>query len=128
MNILVVQDNKDLGLIWCRFLCRHGLFAHLVTNQEDAFAAINDNHYDALVVEPAMEDGGGIPVADFATYRNPDIAILAVTKSTFFSDGSIFAMIPNVRGFMRTPVRPSDLVAYLEHCAQRREVETRCEA
>ncbi len=119
VRILVVQDNEDLGRIWCRFLARSGLVADLSLSREDALNALKDTSYDALVIEPAMPDGGGIPVADFATYRNPEIAIIAVTKSTFFSDGSIFGLIPNARGFLRTPVRPADLVAYLEYCASR---------
>ena len=115
MNILVVQDSKDLGEIWCRFLMRQGMHADLATTEDEAIELLSATDYDAMIVEPALSDGGGIPVTDFATYRNPDISILAVTKSSFFSDGSIFAMIPNARGFLRTPVRPDDIGAYLEH-------------
>lgn len=115
MNILVVQDNRDLGEIWCRFLMRRGMSVDLATSEEEAIELLSMRDYDSMIVEPALRDGGGIPVTDFATYRNPDISILAVTKSTFFSDGSIFAMIPNARGFLRTPVRPDDIGAYLEH-------------
>jgi len=115
MNILVVQDNTDLGEIWSRFLTRRGMEVDLASTEAEAIELLSSQDYDCMIVEPALKDGGGIPVTDFATYRNPDISILAVTKSTFFSDGSIFAMIPNARGFLRTPVRPDDIGAYMDH-------------
>ena len=115
MRVLVVQDNSDLGTIWCRFLARQGLHATLVTSETEAIEALENNHYDALVLEPVLEGGGGLGVADLAAFRHPDMPIIAVTKSTFFSDGSIFSVIPNARGLLRTPLRPDDLVAYLEH-------------
>lgn len=111
--------------MWCRFLRRAGLDVDLAVTQTDAFQALERHAYDALIIEPALSDGGGLPVSDLATYRNPGIAILAVTKSSFFSDGSIFGLIPNARGFLRTPVRPGDLMAYLEYCTSRGRSEER---
>lgn len=120
VHILVVQDNRDLGAIWCRFLTRHGVSAHLATSEAEAIEALEAQSFDALVLEPVLDGGGGLCVADIAAYRQPDLPIIAVTKSEFFSDGSIFSIIPNARGFLRTPVRPEDLFAYLEHCTTRK--------
>lgn len=119
MRVLLVQDNADLGAIWKRFLKRHGIHAHLATTQAEAIDALENTHFDALVLELVLPDGGGIAVADFAAYKSPEIPVIAVTKSSFFSDGSIFEVVPNARCLMRTPVRPDDLVAYLEHCAEK---------
>jgi DNA-binding response OmpR family regulator len=116
VRVLLVQDNADLGAIWQRFLHRHGIEAHLVTTQAAAMDALEDAPYDALVLELVLPDGGGIAVADFAAYKNPEIPVIAVTKSSFFSDGSVFEVVPNARCLMRTPLRPDDLVAWLEHC------------
>ncbi|MBD3625065.1 MAG: hypothetical protein HUJ24_06740 [Rhodobacteraceae bacterium] len=116
MRILLVQQSEDLGAIWCRFLKRHGVAADFAGTQQKALAALEASDYDALVIDPVLDGcGGGLPVADFATFRNPDIVILAVTGSSFFSEGSIFDLIPNARGVMHTPMRPDDLLAYLEH-------------
>ncbi len=119
MRVLLVQDNADLGEIWKRFLKRQGIDARLATTQADAIAALEERVYDAVVLELVLPDGGGIAVADFAAYKYPDIAVIAVTKSGFFSDGSIFEVVPNARYLLRTPLRPDDLVAYLEHCSHR---------
>lgn len=117
LRLLVVQDNADLGQIWCNFLRRRGVDVTLVTNGEDAVRAIAMDPFDALIIEPVLS--GGLPVADFATFRNPEIIIIAVTKSDFFSGGALFDLIPNVRGVLRPPVRPEDLAAYLEHFVDR---------
>lgn len=116
MRVLVVQGNADLGAIWCRFLTREGIEADLASTQEEALRHIATEDYDALVIDPVLSaDEGGLPVADFATFRNPDILVIAVTTSTFFSGGSIFEMMPTARGILRTPLRPGDLLAYLQH-------------
>ncbi len=129
VRILLVQDNPDLGTIWCRFLRRHGLEVILATTQAEAAAALARQPFDVLILEPALgAAAAGLPVADLATYHNPGIAILAVTKSSFFADGAVFSLIPNARGVLRTPLRPDDLLAYLEHFGARGHDAARAEA
>lgn len=114
VRILVVQDISDLGGIWCAFLRRRGLSAQLATSLKEAMDVLSMESFDALIFDPATSDGA-LPLADFATYRNPNIKILAVTASMFFSDRTVFSLIPNARGVLRQPVRPEDLAAYMEH-------------
>jgi len=86
-------------------------------------AAINKLRFevfDALVLDLVLPDGGAIAISDYATYRCPDVPIIAVTSTSFFSDGSIFDLIPNARSLMRTPLRPDDLAAVLEHYVPRK--------
>lgn len=61
--------------------------------------------FDALVLDLVLPDDGAIAISDYATYRYPDVPIIAVTSTSFFSDGSIFDLIPNARSLMRTPLR-----------------------
>jgi hypothetical protein len=56
-------------------------------------------------------------VADYAQYRQPDAALIFVTDTTFFSDGSIFSLIPNARAFLQSGTPPDDLAALVEHCS-----------
>ncbi len=59
--------------------------------------------------------GSALAVADLAGYRYPDIRIVFVTSSSFFSDGSIFNLNPNARAFMQADNPPEDLTAVIEH-------------
>jgi DNA-binding NtrC family response regulator len=115
MRVLIVEHNEDLGRLWASFLDRQGLNVTLATCQKDAIAAMRFEEFDALVLELVLPDGGAIAISDYATYRFPEAPIITVTNSSFFSDGSIFDLIPNARGMMRTPLRPSDLAAMVEH-------------
>lgn len=116
MRVLIVEHNEELGRIWARFLEMRGLVVELATSQKDAIANMRFNDFDALVLELVLPDGGAIAISDYATYRFPDIPIITVTSGSFFSDGSIFQLMPNARGLMRTPFKPDDLAALLEHC------------
>ena len=63
--------------------------------------------------------GPGARRRRFATYRNPEIPIIAVTARGFFSDSAIFELIPNARGLLRAPLRPEDMAALVEHYGSR---------
>jgi DNA-binding NtrC family response regulator len=115
MRVLIVEHNADLGRLWSRFLARRGVDSDLATSQAEAIKFLRFNDYDALVLELVLPDGGAIAISDYATYRNPAVPIITVTNSSFFSDGSIFELIPNARSMMSVPVRPDDLAAVVEH-------------
>lgn len=117
MRILLVQHNRDLSELWARFLQRQGVEVKQAATQLAAIDLIRFEKFDALVLDLVLPDGGAIAISDYATYRCPDVPIIAVTSTRFFSDGSIFDLIPNARSLMRTPVRPDDLAAVLEHYA-----------
>lgn len=124
MRVLIVEHNEELGRIWSNFLRGRGLTVELATSQKDAIANMRFNDFDALVLELVLPDGGAIAISDYATYRFPNIPIITVTSGSFFSDGSIFQLMPNARGLMRTPFKPDDLAALLEHCDEEESAET----
>ncbi len=115
MRVLIVEHNEDLGRIWASFLERNGLSVTLATSQTEAVDKMRFSEFDALVLELVLPDGGAIAISDYASYRFPDAPIITVTSSSFFSDGSIFDLIPNARGILRTPLRPDDLAAMITH-------------
>jgi len=115
MRILLVQHNEYLSNLWTRFLQRQGVEVVQAATQGEAINLLRFEAFDALVLDLVLPDGGAIAISDFATYRFPDVPIIAVTSTSFFSDGSIFDLIPNARSLMRTPLRPDDLAAVLEH-------------
>lgn len=128
MRVLIAENNADLGLFWGRFLERKGCKVTLATTQKEAIAAMRFEDFDALVIDLVLPDGGAIALSDYATYRFPDIAIITVTSSNFFSDGSLFEIMPNARGVMRAPFRPDDLAALLDHCVTQTESQVSAEA
>ena len=115
MVVLIVASNPALSLIWARHLERQGHAVALVHSQDDAVSYMAENHVDVIVLDLMLEDGAALAVADYASYRHPQSAIVFTTNTTFFSDGSIFNHIPNAAAFVEEQTPPGDLAAIVEY-------------
>ena len=115
MQVLIVEYNRDIAGIWAAFLSGQGLDCTLAGSAAEAYAALRQRPFDALVLDMELPQGEAIAVADFATYRNPEMPIIAVTAHGFFSDSAIFELVPNARGVLQEPLRPEDMAALIEH-------------
>jgi DNA-binding NtrC family response regulator len=124
MRVLIVENNEDLGRFWGSFLRRRGVDVTLATTQRGAIEHLRFDEFDAMVVELVLPDGGAIAISDYAAYKYPNMPIIPVTSTSFFSDGSIFEIMPNARGILRTPFRLDDLAAILEHCRSKSGTST----
>jgi DNA-binding NtrC family response regulator len=119
MHVLIVEEHLSRGQIWKQFLERQGATVCFVSNSDAATEALNCRKFDALVINIAMANAAVLAVSDLAGYKNPDIAIITVTSGSFFSDGSIFKLIPNVYGCVGGDVLPKDLVDIVSHYASK---------
>jgi len=117
-QVLIVEAQENLGMLWQRFLERQGFDVALAGNQPDAIDKLQFDHWDVLVIDLMLPDASVLAISDFASYKNPDISIIVVSANSFFSDGSIFDLWPNVRGFMNQPIEPDDLAAVVDHCTR----------
>lgn len=119
MRILIVEHDLEVARLWASFLERQGMVCDVARTGEEAYAALRERSFAALVLDVELADGEALQVADFASYRDPDIPIIAVTPRNFFSDGTIFELIPNARGLLHAPLRPEDMAALVEHYGAR---------
>jgi DNA-binding NtrC family response regulator len=115
VQVLIVGHDRDLAGIWAGFLARQGVTCTIAGTAVEARTALRRQPFAALVLDVELPDGDAIAVADFASYRNPDLPIIAVTARGFLSDGAIFELIPNARGLLRAPLRLEDMAALVEH-------------
>jgi len=115
LRVLIAQPNSELGAIWAKFLEREGVTVTLVSSQSEALKVLRHQSFEALILEMVLEDGGAIAIADFAAYRLPDVPVITVNSSSFFSDGSIFQLMPNVQSVMQAPVGGEDLAAVVSY-------------
>lgn len=125
MRVLLVQHNLGLSDLWAAHLKRQGVEVVQAYTQAQAIQILRFDSFDALVLDVILPDGGAIAISDYATYRQPDVPIIAVTGGSFFSDGSIFELIPNARSLMRIPLRPDDLMALLDHYTPRKRSDVK---
>lgn len=115
MRVLIVEGDVNRGKLWSSFLEKQGAEIILASNQEVAVAKLESIRFDALIINVAVSNTSVFAVSDIAAYRNPEIAIIAVTSGSFFSDGSIFSLIPNARGCVADSVSPKDLSEIVHH-------------
>ncbi|KAB7614742.1 response regulator [Amylibacter sp. SFDW26] len=116
-QVLIVESDENLGNTWRGFLERHGFDVALAQTQKQALDSLRFDICNVLIIDLMMPDSSSLAITDFASYKNPDISIIVVSASSFFSDGSIFEILPNARGFMNQPIEPDDLVAVVDHCS-----------
>jgi len=115
MKVLIVESTVALAEVWCRHLSRQGAEVTVATTSDAAVEMISDDPFDVIVLDLVLDEGSALAVADFAQYRLPDCNVIFVTDTTFFSDGSIFAITPNARALVRSSAPPEDLAAMVEH-------------
>jgi DNA-binding response OmpR family regulator len=117
MQVLIVEAESGLAGVWSRHLERLGCTVQVAATQEAAVTALQQRSVDVIVLDLTLADGSAFAVADFASYRRPAARVVFVTRSTFFSDGSIFSHVPNACGFFRIDTPPEDLAAIVRHYA-----------
>ena len=115
MRVLIVEGDRALTEVWKRHLERLGASVAVAVSQSEAVTHLQNEFVNVIVLSLDLVDGSAFAVADFASYRHPSARVVFVTRSTFFSDGSIFRLIPNTAAYIATETRPEDLAAIVEH-------------
>jgi len=115
LQVLIVESSAELANVWAGHLRRQGAEVAIAHDADDAIARIGAVDFDVLVINLELQSGSSLAVADFAEYHSPGTSVIFVTSTGFFSDGSIFSLVPNVRALVDTDTPPSDLAAMVEH-------------
>jgi len=117
MKALIAESQESLSLIWAQHLERLGVEVERAHAPSDIMRKLHLHEFDAVIMNLKFPNASVLALSDLATYRNPKVAIILVTADRFFSDGSIFDLVPNARGFVNDKVKPDDLAAMIEHFA-----------
>ena len=115
MKALIVENRAALGELWQRHMRRLGVSAELATSYGEALAALEAGVFDVMVLDLVLENGAAFALSDYASYRHPEMRVIFVTNTGFFSDGSIFNYCANACALVPTATPPDDLAAMVEH-------------
>ena len=115
MNVLIVESDADLRNVWRRHLERQSATVCHAGSQAEAVAKLQSCDVQVIVLSLDLTEGSALAVADFASYRRPDARVIFVTRTRFFSDGSIFQLALNTAAFVAAETAPEDLAAIVEH-------------
>jgi len=72
MKVLIVENIKELGLLWQRALQRLGAEVVFVQTQSAAIRCLMDQSYDIIVLDLVLESGSAFAISDFANYKRPE--------------------------------------------------------
>jgi CheY-like chemotaxis protein len=117
LSVLIVEPEEPLARLWGNALTRLGAEVMWVAGQSAAVAALTDSASDVIILNLELTEGSALAVADFAGYRRPTSRVVFVSRSSFFSDGSIFSVAANARAFLPLGTPPEDLAAMVAHYA-----------
>jgi len=79
MNILIVEDNKELAVEVYDFLCNTGYICKIANTCSDALEEINSNDYDAMLLDLGLPDGDGFEVLKTVRKSKSKIAVIVIT-------------------------------------------------
>lgn len=119
MKVLIVESEPNLADIWCRHLRRLNMDVSVATTQAEATLQIIKTCPEVMILDLILKNGSALAVSDFASYRSPETQVIFVTNTSFFSDGSIFALCPNACAHVQIDTPPEDLLAMVEHYGRR---------
>lgn len=79
MNILIVEDNKDLVVEVYDFLCKVGYICKISNTCSDALEELNSNDYDAMLLDLGLPDGDGFEVLKVVRKTKSKMAVIVIT-------------------------------------------------
>jgi two-component system OmpR family response regulator len=79
MNILIVEDNKELAIEVRDFLSDGGYVCKIANTCDEALDEIGGNDYDAMLLDLGLPDGDGFDVLKAVRKTKSKIAVIVIT-------------------------------------------------
>ena len=79
MNVLIVEDTKELSFEINDYLTQNGYLCKIVTTCEDALEEVEVNDYDAMLLDLGLPDGSGFDVLKQIRKNKSKMAVIVIT-------------------------------------------------
>ncbi len=79
MNILIVEDNKELAIELKEFLANSGYVCKISNTCESALDEVNSNDYDIMLIDLGLPDGSGYNVLKSVRKNQYKMAVIVVS-------------------------------------------------
>src|ERR1700719_2555125 len=111
-RILVVEDDRDIGELVCRYLEKASFTAELVSSGRDAVAALEAGAPDLLILDLMLPHVDGLEICRLvrATDRTAAIPIIMLTARAEESE-RIAGLEVGADDYLAKPFSPNELVA-----------------
>ena len=86
MNILIVEDHKELAKELVDFLSKNGYLCKAVVNCEEALEEVHTNTYDVMLLDLGLPDGDGFDVLKAVRKAQSKMAVIVITARGELND------------------------------------------
>jgi len=118
-NVLLVDDEEQFLDALSQRLKARGLKVDTVTSGEDAVKQVEDQNFDAIVVDLAMPGIDGIETLKRIKEKRPDLEIIMLTGHATVKSG-IEAMKLGAEDFLEKPVDLNELLEKIGEAKNKR--------
>jgi DNA-binding NtrC family response regulator len=118
-NVLLVDDEEQFLEALSQRLKARGLKVDTVTSGEDALKQVEDQNFDAIVVDLAMPGIDGIETLRRIKEKRPDLEIIMLTGHATVKSG-IEAMKLGAEDFLEKPVDLNELLEKIGEAKNKR--------
>ena len=112
MNLLIVEDNKELAIELKEFLVHTGYICKIAPTCKNALEEINSNDYDIMLLDLGLPDGSGFDVLKSVRKNQSKMAVIVVTARGELDD-KIKALQLGADDYLTKPFALTELQARL---------------
>lgn len=112
MNLLIVEDNKELAIELKEFLSSTGYICKISSTCGDALDEVNSNEYDIILLDLGLPDGSGFDVLKSIRKNQSKIAIIVITAKGDLED-KILGLQLGADDYLTKPFALTELQARL---------------
>lgn len=121
MNILIVEDDPNLSLLWNSVFESTGHSVDAVYSAVDARRDLMAKNYDVVLIDCYLGQAASMSVAGLALGNNPDCKVVMVAGSSDQSCHDVYDQCPEISAVLRKPVDIEHLVAVCDHINSARQ-------
>lgn len=118
-NVLLIDDEEQFLVVLGERLETRGLKVNTATSGEDALALVDDENFDAVIVDLAMPGIDGIETLRLLKEKNLDLEIIMLTGHATVQKG-IEAMKLGAEDFLEKPVDLGVLLTKISEAKNKR--------
>ncbi len=122
MNILIIEDEKELAQSMRHFLNQEGYICDVALNFEEAYGNIQIHSYDCIVLDIMLPDGSGLDLLQKLKQKHSRAGIIIVSAKNALDD-KIKGLNLGADDYLTKPFHLPELSARVKSIIRRRQFE-----
>ncbi len=120
-RVLVVEDDRAMGVLTVDGLGRHGFSAQWAATAEQALGVLEVEPIDVVLTDLNMPGMNGIEFCQWVTMNRPDVPVIMITAFGTM-DTAVAAIRAGAYDFVTKPIHQTALVLVVERATKHRQL------